>query len=204
MTPTAPAGLMTAEEFYDWASRPENADRKWELDEGVPVEVEEPDVPPPGDTHGLLIWFILTRLTDYVRGRRAGHLYPNDTGLIVRRRPDTVRGPDLMLFLDSRTFEQSVPGYVERVPALVVEVVSPSDKASKLRRRVAQYLKRGVPLVWVVYPEERAVSAHRPGQPTVDLEWDDDLSALDVLPGFACTVAGLFALPGTAPPAGTI
>ena len=197
MTPTAPAGLMTAEEFYDWAGLPENADRKWELEDGVPVEVT--DVPPPQDPHGLLIWFILTRLTDYVRVRQAGHLYPNDTGLIVRRRPDTVRGPDLMLFLDSRTFDQSTPGYVERVPVLIVEVVSPSDKASNLRRKVAQYLKRGVPLVWVVYPEERSVSVHRPGRPTAELEWNDDLSAQDVLPGLVCKVSDLFALPGLPP-----
>ncbi len=198
MTPTA-TGLMTAEEFYDWACLPENADRKWELDDGVPVELEGPDVPPPGQLHGLVIWFILTRLTDYVRRRQSGHMFPNDTGLVVKRRPDTVRGPDLMLFLDSLTLDQAGYGYVDRVPALVVEVVSPSDKASALRRRVAQYVKRGVPLVWVVYPDERTVSVHRPGRPTAELDWDDEVSFPDVLPDFACKVSDLFALPGAPP-----
>ena len=197
MTPTAPAALMTAEEFFDWACRPENADRKWELEDGVPVEVT--DVPPPGGPHGLVIWFVLTLLTDYVRRRQAGHMFPNDTGLVVRRRPDTVRGPDIMMFLDSQTLDQIPAGHVDRVPALVVEVFSPSDKPSKLNRRVRQYLKRGVPLVWVVYPDERSVDVHRPGKPADYLEWDDALSAPDVLPDFACKVSDLFALPGGPP-----
>ena len=33
---------MTAEEFFDWCSRPENRDRHFELDRGEVVEVSRP------------------------------------------------------------------------------------------------------------------------------------------------------------------
>lgn len=200
MTPTAPAGLMTAEEFYDWACLPENADRKWELDDGVPVEVEGPDMPPPGELHGVICWVVAFVLGKYLYQRGAGYLCTNDSGLLVRRRPDAVRGPDIMLFLAGKSADRLNRGWADQVPPLVVEVFSPSDRPGKLNRRITQYLKRGVPLVWVVYPEEQTVEVRRPGAEPVSLEGTDPLTFPDVLPGFACTVSDLFALPG-APPA---
>ncbi len=200
MTPTAPAGLMTAEEFYDWACLPENADRKWELDDGIPVEI--PTVPPPGELHGVICWVVAFVLGKYLYHRGAGYLCTNDTGLIVRRRPDVVRGPDVMLFLTSKPTGRLNRGWADQVPHLVIEVYSPSDRPGKLNRRITQYLKRGVPLVWVVYPEDRSVDVYRLGAQTVSLiEGGDDLSAPDVLPDFACKVSDLFALPGTPPAA---
>ena len=157
-------------------------------------------MPPPGEPHGLVIWFVLTHLTDYIHRRGTGHLFPNDTGLIVRRRPDTVRGPDLMLFLDSLSLSQARRGPVERVPALVVEVMSPSDTHRRTTRRVGQYLNRGVPLVWVIEPEDRVVYVHKADEFTKVLEADEELSGNGVLPDFACKVSDLFSLPG-APPA---
>lgn len=198
MTPTA-TGLMTAEEFFDWACRPENADRKWELDDGVPEEVT--DVPPPGELHGTICTWVSFLLWQYVIARGAGRVIGNDAGLVVRRRPDAVRGPDVMLFLDRKPTDQLSRGHVTEVPPLVVEVYSPSDRPGRLNRRIAQYLKRGVPLVWVVHPEDRTVDVHRPGTAPVNLREVDDLSAPDVLPDFRCKVSDLFALPG-APPAG--
>jgi hypothetical protein len=41
MTTTA-TQLMTAEEFYDWANRPENAGKHYELEKGRVVEVSCP------------------------------------------------------------------------------------------------------------------------------------------------------------------
>jgi Uma2 family endonuclease len=199
MTPAAPAGLMTAEEFYDWASLPENADRKWELEDGVPVEV--PTVPSPGELHGAICWVVAFVLGGYLYRRGAGYICTNDTGLIVRRKPDGVRGPDVLLFLTGKPVDQLNRGWADQVPALVVEVFSPSDRPGTLNRRVKQYLRRGVPLVWVVYPDERTVDVYRPGVESESLGGDDDLSAPDVLPGFACTVSALFTLPGTEPAA---
>lgn len=188
------AGGMTAEEFYDWANRPENDGRRLELDDGEVVEM-----PSPGEMHALVCWFVTKLLTEYVVRRGAGHLLTNDCGLIVRRKPDTVRGPDVMLHLDNLRLEQARPGHSDRIPALIAEVISPSDKEKETNRRVRQYLARGVPLVWIVYPQTRLVNVCRPGEFHKTLDESDELTGNGVLPDFACPVRHLFEPPDLTP-----
>jgi len=182
---------MTAEEFWEWASRPENQDRHFELEGGSPVEM-----PPPGEIHGLLCGWIAHLLWEYVLRRGAGGVTANDTGLLVEEDPDTVRGPDVMLFGESRPLTQLSPRFSTRVPLLVVEVLSPNDQANKVARRVGQYLRRGVPLVWVVDFEDRTVAVYRPGEIQMVLDDTEELTGEGVLPDFQHRVADLFALPG--------
>ncbi|MBY0513786.1 MAG: Uma2 family endonuclease [Gemmataceae bacterium] len=191
---TATTPKMTAEEFYEWANRPENEDRRFELEDGEPVEM-----PSPGEAHAMVCWFVIKVLTDFVVRRGGGQILTNDCGLIVRRGPDTVRGPDVILFLETRTLDEAARGPVDRVPPLVVEVFSPSDRPGKLNRRIDQYHRRGVPLVWVVYPEERTVNVCRPNEFPRVLDETDELTGNGVLPDFSCRVADLFSLPGAAP-----
>lgn len=187
---------MTAEEFFDWANRPENEGKRYELDQGEVVEM-----PSPGEAHALVCWFVIKLLTEYLVRLGRGHLLTNDCGLIVRRRPDTVRGPDVMLFLDDRTLAEANIGHVDRVPQLVVEVFSPSDRPGKLGRRIRQYHERGVPLVWVVFPQDRTVNVYRPAEALQDLGETDTLTGSGVLPDFTCPVSHLFTLTGASPPA---
>lgn len=189
-TATSP---MTAEEFFDWANRPENAGNRFELDDGEVIEM-----PSPGEIHAMVCWYVITLLTDYVRRRGAGQILTNDCGLVVKRKPDTVRGPDVMFFSETRTLAQAVPGHFERVPTLIVEVMSPSDTLRQITKRVRQYLTREVPLVWVIDPPERVVYVHTPNGFTRDLDDTDELTGNGVLPDFRCRVADLFSLPGSA------
>lgn len=181
---------MTAEQFFEWANREENAGKWYELEDGEVVEM-----PSPGEVHALVCWFVIKVLTDYVLRRGSGHLLTNDCGLIVRREPDTVRGPDVMLFLDDLTLDNARRGHTDRVPALVVEVFSPSDKPGRLNRRIDQYHRRGVTLVWVVYPEERTVNVCRPNEFPKVLDETDELTGNGVLPDFSRQVIELFTPP---------
>lgn len=192
----APTPRMTVEAFATWTSRPENSERRFELDQGEVIEV-----PLQGEVHGFVCWRVIMALSEYVTRRRSGHLLTNNCGLIVTRDPDTVRGPDVMLFLSDRSLDQAHWGYVERIPNLVVEVFSASDQPGKLNRRIDQYHRRGVPLVWVVYPEERMVNVCRPNEFPKVLDESDDLTGNGVLPDFSCRVLDLFTLPGQSPPA---
>lgn len=187
---------MTAEEFYEWANRPENDDKLYELENGEVVEM-----PSPGELHGFVCWLTSVILGNYLFRRGSGYACSNDTGLLVRRGPDTVRGPDLMVFLEARTADQMNLKFSDRVPALVVEVFSPWDKPGRLTRRIEQYHSRGVPLVWVIYPEERSVSVCRPNEFPKLLDETDELTGNGVLPDFACRVRDLFSSPGATPPA---
>jgi len=185
---------MTAEEFWEWAQRPENEGRFLELDRGEVVEM-----PPPGELHGVVCAMVTYLLTAYVMKRGKGYVCSNDAGLLVGRKPDTLRGPDAMLFDESRRMEDLSPKFSEGVPRLVVEVLSPHDRLSKVNLRVSQYIKLGVALVWLVDPEARAVTVYQADKTHQVLDGTDELTGGDVLPDFRCKVADLFAMPGQAP-----
>jgi len=195
-TATAPAArtaAMTADEFQDWVIRPENRGRWWELDQGRVIEM-----PPPQAPHGTLCGWIAHLLWSFAVARGRGRVTTNDTGLIVQENPDTVRGVDVMFFDASTPFEKIPVGYEKGRPALVVEVRSPNDRHNPMSLRIAQYLARGVPLVWVVDPDDQSVGIHRPGVELPVVAFDDDeLTGFDALPDLRIRVRDLFALPGT-------
>src|SRR5262245_33038283 len=94
---------MTAEEFFDWCNRPENRDRHFELESGEVVEVSR-----PGERHCFVCLNVGAILRNYTFQRRKGYACSNDTGLILGRNPDTVRGPDVMLYDQARRYDERV------------------------------------------------------------------------------------------------
>jgi Uma2 family endonuclease len=176
--------LITAEEFARMPSPPDGS--RQELIQGVVVTM-----PPPGGVHGGCCSRIDRRLGAYVESNNLGHVCVNDTGFITERNPDTVRGADVAFWSRERLAELP-SGYVEVLPDLVVEVVSPGDHFNRVQRKLAHYLKSGVPLVWIVDPDDRSVSVYRQREPVQILGEADTLSGGEVVPGFACRVADLF------------
>jgi Uma2 family endonuclease len=188
---TAP---KTAEEFYEWTHRPENANRWFELVRGEVIEM-----PPPTKIHGAIVFNLGRLLGNYIFERGRGYATSNDAGVVLERDPDTVRGPDLAFYEDAATFAELHPKYGEEPPRLAVEVLSPNDRAGRILRKIADYLRSGVALVWVIDPEARTVGVHRPDKTPVTLDVNQELSGEDVLPDFRCPVADLFRLPGDKP-----
>jgi Uma2 family endonuclease len=193
---TATTSPMTAEEFFEFCSRPENRDRHFELEEGEVVEM-----PQPGERHGVVCANLVRILGNFTFQRRKGYVCGNDTGLILQRDPDTVRGPDVILYDEQRRYADLDPGYCSRPPKLVVEVVSPTARWLKVLRRVTRFLSYGIALVWVVDPEERSVVVYRANQLPRGLDENEELTGEDILPDFRCRVADFFYMPGEEAPA---
>jgi Uma2 family endonuclease len=184
--------LLTVEEFLALCERPEYADTQLELDEGRLVVM-----PPAGDLHGTLCAYIgRWPYPEIHRKRGVGRVACNDPGLLLSRDPDTVRAPDLAYYRENVRLEEISPGLAKRLPDLVVEVLSPSDRLGMVMRKVQQYLRAGIAMVWVVDGESRNVTVYRAGREPRVLEENEVLDGEEVLPGFTCAVAELFRLPG--------
>jgi Uma2 family endonuclease len=183
--------LLTADEFYDFVHRPENDGRFFELERGVIIEM-----PPPMMPHGVVCGNVGWVLNGFVRHRKRGFVCTNDTGVLLETDPDTVRGIDVSLYDELLTFAQLPRKYSTHLPLLAVEVLSPDDRPGKTTRRVSQFLRQGIPLVWIIDPEAFDVTVHRAGKEPIVLGKDDELTGDDVLPDFRCRVADLFKLPG--------
>jgi Uma2 family endonuclease len=187
---------MTAEEFSDFVHKPENADRWFELVRGEVIEL-----PPPRKPHGFVCSNVARLVGNYTFERGEFYGTSNDSGVILERDPDTVRGPDVALYNDARTFDELHPKYGEVPPLLAVEVLSPDDKTMKVLQKITDYLRAGVRLVWVVDPETRKVVVNLPDKSPRTVSSEDELTGEGVLPGFRCRVADFFRLPGNKAPA---
>src|SRR6266576_3761113 len=123
---------MTADEFYDFVHRPENTDHWFELVRGEVIEL-----PPPTRPHGFICNNVGRILANYTFETGSGYVAGNDSGVVLEREPDTVRGPDVALYDDADSFAELHPKYGEVPPRLVVEVLSPNDKAARVLRKIS-------------------------------------------------------------------
>lgn len=192
---TVATPLMTAEEFFEWVHRPENRDLSFELERGEIVQM-----PLASKYHGFVCGNASRILGNFSVRRRKGYVCTNDSGVIVERDPDTVRGPDVSFYDDAKSADDMERQYAIVPPLLVVEVLSPHDKINKVIARVLQLLKRGIQLVWLIDPEGREIGVHRPGKDPYVLSANDELTGDDVFPDFRCRVAEFFDLPGREEP----
>ncbi len=150
--------------------------------------------PLPGARHGQISFRIGALIDRFVQERGLGTIFGNDTGFVLARSPDTVRGPDVAFVTKERMAALGdLPTYFPGPPDLAVEVVSPSNRPADVRAKVAEFLAAGTRLVWVVDPEKRTVTAYRSLlSPRVFTE-EEVLEGEDVLPGFRLPVREVFA-----------
>ena len=122
-------------------------------------------------------------------------VYTGDTGFVLARQPDTVRGPDVAFVSARREREiQDAHPFVPGAPDLAIEVLSPNDRTREVLGKVSDCLAAGSRVVWVVNPAREEVQVFRsPFAPRV-LAGHDVLDGEDVLPGFSVSVAEIFEL----------
>ena len=183
-TPAALPLGMTAEELFEL---PDDHMRH-EL-----VEGELRTMAPAGERHGWVAMAVGSKIFDHVERQGLGRVYAAETGFVLRRAPDTVRAPDVAFVAADRVPGRDSRGFAELAPDLVVEVVSPSDRASEVAEKAAMWLDAGVRVVWVVDPQARLAAVHHPGGLVTVLRQDGVLEGEDVLPGFRLPLAPLFA-----------
>ncbi|MBI2298021.1 MAG: Uma2 family endonuclease [Armatimonadetes bacterium] len=171
----------TAEQFHE-----DYAGLRAELIEGQVVEL-----PPRSDLNSLCAGLLLRAISAWDLLHQAGFLVTTG-GYILSRDPDTVRAPDGGYIRRERvSFPRPYP-YGDQVPDLVFEVVSPSDRSSRVYAKVGMWLEAGVHVVWVVWPETQRVWVCRTGSDLSVLSRSDTLTAEEVLPGFALPLEELF------------
>jgi Uma2 family endonuclease len=176
--------LMTIEEF---AAIPPDG-RLRELVKGRVVEMNAPK-----PKHGFICSEIAGLLRDFVKPRKLGRVFTNDSGVITERDPDSLRGPDVGYYSFARVPAGKVPeGYYDVVPEIAFEVVSPKDVWARLLEKVAELLDAGVSVVCVADPRNETVQVHRTDLPVEHKHGDDALTFPDVLPGFSCKVSQIF------------
>jgi Uma2 family endonuclease len=129
---------------------------------------------------------LLLRLGTFCEERDLGHYFPADNGYqCFPQDPGLLRRPDVSFVRRGRLpGDVSPQGWVKIPPDLAVEVVSPNDAAEELEDKLDDYLKAGVPLIWVIYPRARKARVYRLDGSMSELKEDEALSGEEILPSF--------------------
>ena len=181
---TTEKALLTAEDLLDLP----DDECRYELLDGELVKMA-----PTGGKHGQVLINIGIALGAYVKRQDLGIVLGGDPGIILRRNPDRVRAPDVCFIARERIPPEGLPdGYLELIPDLVIEVVSPNDRATQVQDKIEEWLRAGVRLVWAVYPGTRSVVAYQSLSAIRVYTESETLDGAPVLPDFTCSVASLF------------
>jgi Uma2 family endonuclease len=142
--------LLTAEQFD---ALPEEEGRKWELLDGELIEVSSAT-----PKHNRILGRLFRMLDTFVETHKLGVVLL-ETDLAVRA--NTRLRPDFGFFSAETWLTvdiEKVP--VVQTPDVAVEILSPSETATTINRKVEAYLKWGVQEVWLIDPEIRTLFVH--------------------------------------------
>lgn len=175
--------LVTAEEL----ERLPGDDNRYELIRGRVVCMT-----PTGFRHGRIVMRLSTAIDAHIRQRAIQAFVVADVGFKLESDPDTVRAPDIAVIGWERLPVPEPKGFPSGPPDLAVEVLSLDDRARDVQEKVDEYLARGVRLVVVIDPDERAARVFRPSSAPVTLAGDDVLDLDPAVPAFRCTLREIF------------
>jgi Uma2 family endonuclease len=175
--------LLSVEQF-DRLLEPDEL--RYELDEGELIEMTRPRV-----AHNRIVLNLTRVLLGYLETHAVGELFTSDNLFVLG--PTTKRAPDLSFIRSARASAIDPAKDISGAPDLAIEVLSPSDKAAAMRRKIKQYFAAGAQAVWLVYPNTREVEVWESASGVTRVLGEADLlEAVDLLPGFSCPVESVF------------
>jgi Uma2 family endonuclease len=182
--PTLPmdAAVMTGEELFALG----------DIGRAELVKGELIRMTPTGHPHGHYEVNFVLSLGAFVRQHELGRVLSGEVGIYTQRNPDTVRGADVAFISNERLAQVQSQGYLDVAPELVVEIMSPDDRWSKVTEKLEEYFAAGVRTIWVADPRRQRVYVYHSLTEAERLTVEDKLSGGDVLPGFEVAVAELF------------
>lgn len=154
-------------------------------------------MPPPGFMHTVVTGNFGLRIGNFVLQNGLPYVGGPEAAAYVEQSPDTVRASDYAIY--HRQHIAGPPpegGYIPGlVPELVVEVISPGYRsAAGIAERVRMWRDAGVRLVVVAHIATREIVTHGDDGTVRRFTIRDTLTLEPVLPGFACSVADIFAV----------
>ena len=182
--------LYTVDDVWQLALQPENEGKQFYLIDGELVWEMA-----PGYRHGRLAILIGHLLLVYAEERDLGEV-TTETGYHPPDDRHTLLQPDVAFICKEKAPPATHEKFASVMPDLAVEISSPSNTLSELRRKAKVYLANGTELVWLVLPARAGVEVWRKGsddKPAAEfVARDGSLTGETVLPGFELDLQRLF------------
>jgi len=122
-------------------------------------------MPPSDFLTSAQVGEIFGQLRDWSRAGKRGWVTESSGGFVLpngaRRAPDVAWFPADRSGIPAR---KRGPRFPHFAPDFVVELRSPSDRLSRVRPKMREWVDNGAKLAWLVDPERRVVEIYRPNQ----------------------------------------
>ena len=188
MTVAGRPDWMTTEQLL---ALPDDGKERWL----VAGELREKDMTRRNRGHSRVegkIAHLLHRWMDKQPGPR-GEVLVGEAGVRLRRNPDTTVGVDVA-YISAQTADADPHDerFLDGVPVLVGEILSPSDKEDEVNEKLKSYLAAGVKFVWIVDPTFRTITVYRADAEPELFNTTQTISGEPHLPGFTVAVKDVF------------
>jgi len=148
---------------------------------------------PAGGRHGRIAFRLAQLLGAHVESNALGVVFAAETGFLIGKDPDTVLAPDVAFVSRSRfNALESEIAYPELAPDLVAEVLSPSDRFSRVESKAFTWLDAGTKLVLIVDPENQTIHAYRSRKQIEVFERTESIDCNDAVPTWSLQVNQVF------------
>ncbi len=147
---------------------------------------------PAGGRHGRVAYRISQLLGNHVEANHLGQIYAAETGFQIATGPDTVLAPDVAFVDRSRLIDLDDTGYLPLAPDLVVEVLSPSDRFSRVEVKALTWLEAGTKLVLIVDPEAKLVHRYVSRQQIDIYQVGETIDCSAAVSGFDLNLSEIF------------
>lgn len=188
---------ITAEDVQEMHARGVSAeiwDGRWVGFDPASAQLDALDMA-TGKRHGKLGARFIVQLGAYVEAQQNGIVYQDQVGYVLRGTKQQIELmviPDVSFVHADRVDEVKPDDYYYQAPDLAVEIISPNDRSSEIRRKVKSYFEHGTQQVWLVYPDSEEISVHLPDGSAKTYSAPDTVPGGDLLPGFALDLTRIF------------
>ncbi|MGO9275568.1 MAG: Uma2 family endonuclease [Terriglobia bacterium] len=170
---------MNDDQFFDFC----------QVNEELQIErTAEGDIlimPPEGSESGQSDAEIAAQLHIWAKHNGTGVVFGSSTGFTLPNR--AMRSPDASWVLKSRLkrfSREERKKFLPLCPDFVIELKSPTDRLARLKSKMAEYIKNGARLGWLLDPDASQVFVYRPGRAVQVLDHPESVSGDPELPGF--------------------
>lgn len=182
----------------DLLAMPDDGVRRWIINGQLREEASEfPEVKMTvrNRHHCAIMAFVTGSILTWLRTqpKPRGGVYCGEVGVTLPGRETSV-GVDVVYASPDVVAVQTDDDttMLEGVPTLAVEILSPTSTQARIHEKTREYLRAGVPLVWVVDPDDRTVRVYQPNRAPELFNITHTLPEHPAMPGFAPPVAELF------------
>jgi Uma2 family endonuclease len=186
------ASLMTTEELL---ALPDDGTDRWLIAGELRERSKERAMTRRNRFHCRVTARVTKFLDNWLDGQPAprGQVLAGEAGVILQHDPDSTVGIDVTYVSAEVMAKQTEDStQVDGVPILAVEILSPYDTVEEVNEKIDAYLAARVPIVWIIDPYRRTVTAYKPDADPELFTVRNELVAEPHLPGFRVAVARLF------------